>query len=341
MNFLKFDRLTFIDQFVVGFLVLLNCFFFDKQNTKAIARILRNDMIQVPYNEALTLIPFSSYSLDISEDQTKAFYQGEIGDDFGSLMKGLPETIEVLRIESKGGSLAGSLIGAKEIKQRSEKRKEKNLSPFRTVSIHYCYSACTLVFQAGDQREASSEAVFIYHRPFVISKSVNKSLPEKEREKIKKQIQNFINMYREYGLSKEFVKKVTGARACETMEMSEKNETHCSKDHYFRAQDLKKKNVNVVTKQHGSYLEIYNYEQSLAEIKKICSVDNTAKKTEEICENYKDYMEYLNIILKFEMEWTCSQKEYKRKENCENYKIYIDQMCSQKEYENTYDCHSM
>ncbi len=68
---------------------------------------------------------------------------------------------------------------------------------------------------------------------------------------------------------------------------------------------LKKKNVNVITKQHGSYLEIYNYEQSLTEIQKICSVDNTAKKTEETCKNYESYMGYLNLTVSlFSEQWS-------------------------------------
>lgn len=116
--------------------------------------------------------PYKELSEGITVKNGIAYLYGEITNGYAQKFSRIPRDVTKLIITSPGGLVDEGEQIAMEVKNR-------NMS---TIAIGYCYSACTVIFAAGNQRIAKHDVKFLIHSTKLICFNRNDSCSYSQEE---------------------------------------------------------------------------------------------------------------------------------------------------------------
>ncbi len=262
-----------------------------------------SDFDFLPQHDPTTTSPAetNTLSIGISEDKTQAFIQGRITDDFHKIIEALPKTVKTIRIESGGGSVNAAIRASEIIRDRK----------ITTVTLLDCFSACTLIFQAGVERKAGTQTAFMYHKPK--NKVSYRFLSDGAKKDFQEAVFAFQQKYKEYGLDSKFVdkimvckKEIQKRKDPRTNEIKEVEV--CISDYHYYAQELKDKNI--ITEYYGP--EIQELTLSYQQLAKKCEI----QKQGSFCKSFENFNQYLdNMATQNKTNWNSSSWDWNWHDN--------------------------
>ncbi len=104
-----------------------------------------------------------------------------------------------------------------------------------TVVTKLCFSACTIIFQAGRTRSATRDAVFMYHDPYIAVPNDCPKRPTDQSKKVSIECQFYELLLND---TRNSIKDEMVTRFGFPKEFSEWLNTHGGADHYFSAHKL-------------------------------------------------------------------------------------------------------
>lgn len=132
-------------------------------------------------------------SIKVASDGSSVVIAGALGRGFAEDLKrvlGRASSVRTIRLSSPGGRLYEAVAAAEEIRAKA----------LDTRAQGQCYSACTLVFMAGQKRTIGPEASLAFHKPRIFG------------EVSAREMDAMLNVFRTAGVTPAFIVRFRGLR---------------------------------------------------------------------------------------------------------------------------------